>query len=116
MPERHERPVAILQVALRVPGNPEHIPGAKVATQASTLLERIRTDPAIKKEIEAAAQAAGAARDMKKQEARAKSLFKMAESSLENGRKDMAQKYWKQIVEKYPDTTWAEKARQRLAE
>ncbi len=93
----------------------ERFPGAKVATEASALLERVRTDPEIRKEIDAAAQAAGAARDQKKQEARAKSLFKMAESSMKNGRKDMAEKYWKQILEKYPDTTWAEKAGQRLA-
>jgi len=92
----------------------ERFPGAGVAAEARDLLERIRTDPDIRTELDAAAKAKGAAKDLAKHEKKARSLFKMAESSLKNGREDMARKYWKQIVEKYPDTTWAEKARQRL--
>jgi len=38
----------------------------------------------------------------------------MAESALANGRADMARKYWTDVVEKYPDTSWSEKARERL--
>ena len=92
----------------------ENWPGATVAGEAEALLQRIRTDPAIVREIEAAAEAEESARNLEKQESRAKSLFKMAESSQANGRADMARKYWKDIIEKYPDTTWAAKARERL--
>jgi len=89
-------------------------PGAKPATEVAALLERIRTDAGIVAEMEAAAKAEGAARDRKKEETRAKSLFRMAESAATNGRDDLAEKYYRKILAKYPDTTWAAKAKERL--
>ncbi|MHC4983204.1 MAG: tol-pal system YbgF family protein [Planctomycetota bacterium] len=41
---------------------------------------------------------------------------KLAELGLSNGRPDVAQKYLKKIISRYPETTWAANARQRLSD
>jgi hypothetical protein len=94
----------------------ERFPAAKRAGEATALLERIRTDPEIRKAVESSARAEKEGRAAKKQETRAKALYALAENFVANGRTDLADKTWKEIVAKYPGTTWAEKAKRRLAE
>ncbi len=92
----------------------ERWPGASASGEAEQLLERVRTDPEIRRERDAAAAAEASRRDRNKSEKRAKSLLSMAENSLAAGRRDIAEKYWNEIIEKYPDTPQAAEARRRL--
>ena len=38
----------------------------------------------------------------------------MAESAAKNGRADLEGKYLEEVIERYPGTSWAEKAKARL--
>ncbi len=89
-------------------------PGATVTPEATQLLERIRTDPEILKEVSDAADAVTAKKDLAKQSKRAKSLLSMAENSLSSGRKDLAKQYWEEILAKYPNTPQAVEAKRLL--
>ena len=92
----------------------EKHPASSQAELANGFLKVIETDPKVRDALAKEKKARETAKDAEKAEKRAKSLFRMAESAEQNGRADLAKKYWEQILEKYPDTSWAEKAKAKL--
>lgn len=82
----------------------EEYEGTAAAGMAKTKLKQLRTDKTIGKEIREAEAAK-----------KCKGWLQMARSMVKNGKPDAARKYYQNIIEQYPDTSFAETAKAELA-
>jgi len=81
----------------------QNFPGTDAAEKAAARLSDMRTDPAVQRHLREA-----------EQEAEINSKFQLAENLLNAGKYDRAAAAYRAIVEEYPGSPYAEKARERL--
>ena len=78
--------------------------GTVAAKTAATKLKQLRTDKTIGKEIREAEAAK-----------KCKGWLQMARGMVKNGKSDAARKYYEKIIEQFPDTSFAETAKEEMA-
>jgi tetratricopeptide (TPR) repeat protein len=81
----------------------QSFPGTDAAKKAAARISDMRTDPAVQRHLLEA-----------EREAEINSKFQLAENLLNAGKYDRAAAAYREIVEKYPNSPYAEKAMQRL--
>ena len=89
-------------------------PSATAAKEARELLAKLESDPAVKAEIEKQDAAAKANAARAAQDKEAVRLWSLAANYENSGLMDKAKAYWREIVEKFPESQYAAKAKEKL--